>query len=87
MANRLACLRRIAVRLHLARPESLEAQRLRAALDMRDFGVGMYRQRMYREHPGASEDEISALVWAWLLEQPQDRTLPSPPERPENDDH
>lgn len=45
-----------------------EAKRLRAALDMHDFGVAMYRQRMRRENPAASDGKIDALVRAWLLQ-------------------
>lgn len=40
---------------------------MRSALDMHDFGVRLYRQRMCREHPGASAEEIDALVRAWLM--------------------
>jgi hypothetical protein len=50
---------------------TLEAQRMRSALDMHDLGVELYRQRMRREHPDASRGEIESLVRAWL-------TAPSP---------
>lgn len=34
--------------------------------DMCDAGVRMYRQRMRRENPSASDEEIEARVQAWL---------------------
>jgi len=43
-----------------------EAQRMRTALDLHDLGVKLYRQRMRREHPGATGTEIDALVRSWL---------------------
>lgn len=33
---------------------------------MCDAGVRMYRQRMRRENPSASDEEIEARVQAWL---------------------
>jgi hypothetical protein len=53
---------------------TLEAQRMRSALDMHDLGVELYRQRMRREHPDASRGEIESLVRTWL-------TAPSPDTR------
>lgn len=53
---------------------TLEAQRMRSALDMHDLGVQLYRQRMRREHPDASPGEIESLVRTWL-------TAPSPDTR------
>ncbi|WP_352231377.1 hypothetical protein [Actinomadura sp. NBRC 104412] len=47
-----------------------EAERLRAALEMHECGVQLYRQRMRREHPGASHDELDALVRRWLISPP-----------------
>lgn len=44
---------------------------MRSALEMHEFGVQLYRQRMRREHPQASRAEIDGLVRAWL-------TAPSP---------
>jgi hypothetical protein len=43
-----------------------EAERMRSALDMHEFGVQLYRQRMHREHPEASRGEIDSLVRDWL---------------------
>ena len=48
-----------------------EAERMRSALEMHEFGVQLYGQRMRREHPEASRAEIDGLVRAWL-------TAPSP---------
>jgi Rv0078B-related antitoxin len=47
-----------------------EATRLRAALEMHELGVRMYRQRMHREHPRASGREIDAMITTWLAEHP-----------------
>jgi hypothetical protein len=57
--------------------DSPEAQRFRLALDMADAGIGLYRQRMRREHPGANNEEIEAEVQAWLMLRPGD--YPGPP--------
>jgi hypothetical protein len=48
-----------------------EVTRIQAALDMHEFGVRLYRQRMHREHPKASGDEIDGMVRAWLAEPPR----------------
>lgn len=48
-----------------------EAARIRAALDMHEFGVRLYRQRMHREHPNARRSEINGMVRAWLAEPPR----------------
>jgi len=45
-----------------------EVKRIQAALDMHEFGVRLYRQRMHREHPHAKRDEINRMVRAWLAE-------------------
>jgi len=81
------CLHRAAVRLHIRRPPSPEAERLRITLEMHELGVEMYRQRMGRENPQATEAEIDALVRAWLIAPPQGRILPPPPGRRDDDDH
>ena len=47
--------------------DSPEAQRFRLALDMADAGIGLYRQRMRREHPDASDEEVEAEVQGWLM--------------------
>lgn len=61
-------------------------KRMRETLELHDLGVAMYRQRMRNENPQASEAEIDAMVRAWLLEPPVDRTLPPPPGKRENGD-
>lgn len=43
-----------------------EAKRLQSALEMHEFGVQLYRQRMRRERPEASSTEIDGLVRRWL---------------------
>ena len=58
---------RLAVCLHLRRPLPPEVMRLRAAMEMRETGVTMYRQRMIRENPDAKPPEIEAMVRAWQL--------------------
>jgi hypothetical protein len=54
-----------------ARKGTPEAARVQAALDMHELGVRLYRQRMRREHPQASRDEIDDMVRAWLTAPPQ----------------
>lgn len=46
------------------------AQRFRLALDMHELGVGMRRQALRREHPGASVEEIERLVHEWMRTRP-----------------
>ena len=46
------------------------AARLRAALDLCEMGESMRRTQLRREHPGATDDEIEALLVAWLLTRP-----------------
>ncbi|MFE3541461.1 hypothetical protein ACFXK0_00645 [Nocardia sp. NPDC059177] len=50
--------------------EGTPAQRLKLALEMSDFGIQMYRARMRREFPDASEGAVEAKVHAWLLSRP-----------------
>jgi hypothetical protein len=52
--------------------DSPEAQRFRLAIEMADFGIGLYRQRMRRDHPSASDEEIEAKVQGWLMLRPGD---------------
>lgn len=51
-------------------PASLGA-RLRLALDLVEVGVELMRQNLRRQHPGANDDEIQALLNAWLAELPE----------------
>jgi hypothetical protein len=57
---------------------TLEAERMRSALEMHDLGVQLYRQRMRREHPDASRGEIERLVRTWLTAPPPDTRLRLP---------
>lgn len=43
---------------------------MRSALEMHEFGVQLYRQRMRREHPDAGPGEIDSLVRGWLTAAP-----------------
>jgi hypothetical protein len=52
--------------------DSPEAQRFRLAVEMADFGINLYRQRMRREHPGARDEEIEAEVQGWLMRRAGD---------------
>jgi hypothetical protein len=55
-----------------------EVARIRAALDMHELGVKLYRQRMRREHPQVDGSELDALVRAWLAEPPRNGRLRLP---------
>lgn len=46
------------------------ARRLRLAFDLFTTGEAMMRQRLRREHPDLSEQEIDARLLAWLQERP-----------------
>jgi len=46
------------------------AARSRTALDLCALGESMRRAQLRREHPSASDDEIEALLAAWLEERP-----------------
>ena len=59
-----------------------EGARVKDALDMHELGVKLYRQRMRREHPRASADEIHAMVRAWLAEPPRSPSLRLPSREP-----
>jgi hypothetical protein len=48
----------------------LAADNLRLAFDLFVAGEAMRRAQLRREHPTASEDEIEALLVAWLHERP-----------------
>lgn len=55
-----------------------EAARIQAALEMHEFGVRLYRQRMHREHPQANRNEIDGMVRTWLAEPPRSGYLRLP---------
>ena len=69
-------------------PETMAA-RLRAALDLCALGESMRLAQFRREHPGATEDEIEAMLVAWLQTRPGaehgdawGRPIAWPPSRP-----
>ncbi len=51
-------------------PASTVAARIRAALDLYEVGENMLRQRLQRERPEASVQEIDAAIAAWLQRRP-----------------
>jgi hypothetical protein len=46
------------------------AERVRLTLDMYEFGERMQRARLRRENPNATEEEVQALIEAWLSDRP-----------------
>jgi hypothetical protein len=40
-------------------------QRLAEALELMDWGTRMQRSRLAADHPGASEEQIEAMLTAW----------------------
>ena len=46
------------------------AARLRVALELFEAGLEMKRQKLRRDHPDLTGDEIEARVAAWLRERP-----------------
>jgi hypothetical protein len=46
------------------------AERLRLALDMFGLGEDLMRQKLRREHPGASTEEVDRMLRAWLQTRP-----------------
>jgi hypothetical protein len=52
------------------RSDRRAAERLRLALDLFGAGEAMMRQKVRREHPGASEAEIERRLELWRLERP-----------------
>jgi hypothetical protein len=49
---------------------SATARRLRAVFEMYEFGEQMYRARLRRENPTATEAEIEVRVQAWRMSRP-----------------
>jgi Rv0078B-related antitoxin len=43
-----------------------DVEKCRVVFDLCEAGVRVYRQRMRRENPAASDEEIEAKVQAWL---------------------
>jgi hypothetical protein len=65
------------------------AMRLRTALDLCELGESIRRAQLRREHPAATDDEIEALLVAWLETRPGaehgdgwGRPISWPPKRP-----
>jgi hypothetical protein len=65
------------------------AARLRIAFDLCEMGESMRCAQLRREHPGATADEIEALLVAWLWTRPGaehgdgwGRPISWPPSRP-----
>jgi len=46
------------------------AERLRTAFDLCDLGVSIRRAQLRRKHPDATDEEIEALLVAWLQTRP-----------------
>lgn len=46
------------------------AERFRMALHLFELSERMLRQKLRRRHPQASEDEIEAMIAAWLEHRP-----------------
>ncbi|MGQ0773855.1 MAG: hypothetical protein ACT4NY_05475 [Pseudonocardiales bacterium] len=51
-------------------PGSQVADRFRAALELYEVGEHMLRQRLRRERPDASAQDIDAKIAAWLQRRP-----------------
>ena len=69
-------------------PDAL-AIRLRTAFDLCELGESMRRAQLRREHPDATDEEIEALLVAWLETRPGaehgdgwGRAISWPPSRP-----
>jgi hypothetical protein len=65
------------------------AARLRTALDLCEMGESMRRAQLHREHPGATDEEVEALLVTWLETRPGaeygdgwGRSISWPPSRP-----
>jgi hypothetical protein len=46
------------------------ARRMRLALDLAELGEAMLRTRLARKHPGATAEEVEAMVVAWRSRRP-----------------
>jgi hypothetical protein len=47
-----------------------DADRLRIALDMHQFGKAMMRERLRRDHPHKADPDLDDLLRRWLQERP-----------------
>jgi hypothetical protein len=50
--------------------DSSAAARLRVALELAELGESMFRQRLRRDRPRLTEEQIDALVDAWRQRRP-----------------
>lgn len=50
--------------------EGLPGERIRLALELSELAEAMYRQRLRRDRPELSEQDIDALLDAWRLRRP-----------------
>lgn len=57
-------------------PQEECLRNFRIALDLFETGEAILRQNLRREHPGASEEEIDALVNAWMVDRPSLALVP-----------
>lgn len=69
-------------------PDAMAA-RLRTAFDLCALGESMRRAQLRREHPDATDDEVEAMLVAWLETRPGaehgdawGRPISWPPSRP-----
>jgi len=51
-------------------PSDAAAEKLRHTLELFELGVQLMRQNLIRAHPGATQQEIDALLKEWLHERP-----------------
>jgi hypothetical protein len=58
--------------LHRSQDPRAVAERLRSALDLMAAGAALMRQRIRREHPELSSDEVGARMLDWLRARPAD---------------
>lgn len=66
-----ACLGpRFLATLTLCKRELAAAERMRLALELAELGEAMFRQRLRRDQPQLTQDEIDALVDAWRPRRP-----------------
>ena len=55
---------------------------LRIALDLCEAGLAIMRQNLRRRNPGASDEQIEALVVAWMRDRPSLADVPGFCRRP-----
>lgn len=49
-----------------------EAERFRIAVELHETGLTMQRQTLRRRHPDVNDQELEALLRAWLEDRPVD---------------